>query len=148
MAFQDVHRRGACSSMLSSLIAIALEKWLRSTEGTKCYCDRTWAQALCQALWTEMTTIHFCLRRGMSLLRSGQGVSGWHKCSTHAGWSDGPVHSKAAQPKPCTGGEKSDSFPQLTGALFPQHLPVQNIDQNVCFVKGFLNFRGKSLCQC
>lgn len=87
-----------------------LGEWFRSTEGTKCYHDWIWARALCQALWVEMTTTHFCLSSGMSLLRGGQGVPGWDKCSRRAGRSDGPVCSKAAQLEPYTGGEKSDSF--------------------------------------
>lgn len=57
-----------------------------------------------------MTTAHVCLRSGMSLLGGGQGVSGCEECSTCAGRSDGPIHSKAAQLEPYTGGEKSDSF--------------------------------------
>ena len=46
----------------------------------------------------------------MSLLRGGQGVPGWDKCSRRAGRSDGPVCSEAVQLEPYTGGEKSDSF--------------------------------------
>ena len=46
----------------------------------------------------------------MSLLRGGQGVSGWNKRRTCAGRSEAPVRTKAAQPEPYTGSEKPDSF--------------------------------------
>lgn len=59
----------------------------------------------------------------MSLLRGGQGVSGWDKCSLYAGISHGLVLSEAAQPEPYAGCEKSDSF-------FPQP-PTHGIPQTI-----------------
>lgn len=111
--------------------------------------ERNVTVTLCCALWVEIITMIFW-GNGLRLLRVGQIISGWTTIAMmlagQKDWFTLKQHSESQAPLTFFP-DKSDSFSQPP-ALLPQHLPVQNMDQNVCFVKGSLNFRGKQLCWC